>query len=102
MHARVSQYYIRPGKMDEFAAVVDSLIPALHKVAGFRSLLILRGGEPNKPEATAISLWDTVEELRAGDNNVFYYQVLARLMACCDGFPSVREHEVLVSEIPLR
>jgi heme-degrading monooxygenase HmoA len=102
MHARVTQYRIRPGKMEEFAAGVDSLIPALHKLAGFRSLLILRGGEPNKPEATAISIWDTVAELRAGDNNIFYYQALARLLACCDGFPAVREQEVLVSEIPLR
>lgn len=102
MHARVTQYHIRPGKMDEFTAGVDSMIPALHKLAGFRSLLILRGGEPNKPEATSISLWDTAEELRAGDNNIFYYQAISRLLACCDGFPAVREHEVLVSEIPLR
>jgi hypothetical protein len=29
---------------------------------------------------------------------MFLYQALARLLSHCDGFPTIREHEVLASE----
>ncbi len=102
MYARVTHYRILPGKIDEFAAAVDSLIPAVQKVKGFRFVLALRGDATHRDEATTVSVWDSLEDLHAGDNNVFYYQVLARLLSCCESFPVMQEQEVLLSEFAAR
>jgi heme-degrading monooxygenase HmoA len=98
MIARVTQYRIREGKVDDFAAAVKSLTPALDKLNGFRLLLILQGADPSKREATAISVWDTAEDLRNSDNDTFYYGVVARLIVCCESFSPMREQEVMVSK----
>lgn len=42
MVARVTHYRIRPGKLQEFTATVQSLTAALHKLKGFRVLFVLR------------------------------------------------------------
>jgi heme-degrading monooxygenase HmoA len=98
MYARVTQYRILPGKLDQFTAAVDSLMPAIHRLRGFRVVLALRGTGKTFTEATIISVWNTLEDLHASDNNVFINQALARLSGCCDGFPTLREQEVLLSE----
>lgn len=98
MHARVTEYRIRSGQVDQFTATVDSLMPALHRLAGFRVLIVLRGPDRKAAEATIISVWNTLEDLHASDNNVFINQALARLTGCCHGFPTLREQEVLLSE----
>jgi heme-degrading monooxygenase HmoA len=98
MYARVTQYKIHPGKLDQFTATVDSLMPAIHQLAGFRLVLVLRGTARDKPDALIVSVWDSIENLHASDNNVFLNQALARLMSCCEAFPTIREQEVLLSE----
>ncbi len=98
MHARVTQYKIHPGKLEQFTATIDSLMPAIHQLAGFRCVLALRGAAKDKPEAMIISVWDSLEDLHASDNNVFLNQALARIMGCCEAFPTIREQEVLLSE----
>lgn len=102
MHARVTLFRILPGKTEQFTAAVDTLMPAIHRLKGFRFLLVLRGPEKDRPEATTISVWESLEDLHAGDNNVFLNQALARLLSCCDGFPKIREQEVLLSEFAAR
>jgi len=100
MIARVTHYRIRPGKMEEFTSITESLAPALDKLHGFRVLLMLRGPEEESHEATAISVWDTAADLRNCDNSDFYYHVVAQLMACCESFSPMKEQEVLVSKFP--
>jgi heme-degrading monooxygenase HmoA len=99
MVARVTHYRIREGKMEEFAAIVQSLLPAMDKLHGFRVLLILRGEEKGSRDAMAVSVWDTSADLKNSDNNEFYYEVLARLLTCCESLSPVwHEQEVLVSK----
>jgi heme-degrading monooxygenase HmoA len=98
MVARVTHYRIRPGKLEEFAAAVQSLIPALDKLHGFRVLIMLRGADPDSRDAMAISVWDSDADLKNSDNDSFYYHVLARLMSFCESFSPMREQEVLVSK----
>src|SRR5262245_17294204 len=38
MHARISQYRIRPGKTDEFRKSLESLMPSMLNQKGFRGL----------------------------------------------------------------
>src|SRR5208282_283997 len=98
MIARVTRYRIRPGKVEEFAATSESLMAALDKLAGFRVLLLLRGEDPDGRDATSISVWDSVEDLKSSENNAFYYDVLVRLMSCCESFSPMHQHEVLKSK----
>lgn len=100
MHARVTQFRILPGKLNDFRAAAESLRPLLHKQAGFRALVVLRTGEGPQPEATVVSVWDSFEHLKGSEKNLFLYQAISRVLAFCEGFPIIREHEVLVSEFP--
>lgn len=98
MHARVTQFRILPGKQEDFRAAVDSLIPLLRKQVGFRALLVLRTSEGPVPEATVVSIWNSLEDLKGSEKNLFLYQALSRVLAFCEGFPIIREHQVMASE----
>ena len=98
MHARVLHFHIRSGQLKEFQSAVDSVVPQIRKQAGFRALVVLHASQGAKPEATVMSVWDSLDDLKASEKNMFLYQALARVLTYCEGFPAIREHEVLVSE----
>ena len=98
MHARVTHFHILPGKLDDFRDAIHSLVPLIRKQQGFQALLVLHAAEGSKPEATVLSLWDSLEDLKASEKNMFLYRALSRVLSFCDGFPTIREHEVLASE----
>ncbi len=98
MYARVGQFRIQAGKLEEFQQVFRWVIPAAKKEKGFRGLLILRGGVEAPLDGHVISLWETVEDLRASEKSPYFYGALARVLRCCEGFPAILEQEVLCSE----
>ena len=98
MVARVTHYRIRPGKLDEFTATVQSLTGAMDKLKGFRVLLVLRGDEAASQEVTANSTWDSVEDMKDSDSDSFYYHVVSKLIGCCESFSPMHEQEVMVSK----
>lgn len=98
MHARVTHFHIRPGQLKEFQSATDSVVPLIRKQAGFRALVVLHASQGAKPEATVLSLWDSFDDLKASEKNMFLYRAISRVLTYCDGFPTIREHEVLVSE----
>lgn len=100
MHARVHQFRLRPGTLEEFVSAVDSLIPLMHQQKGFKALLVLRGEKSPgiAPEITVITTWDSLDSLRASEENLYYYRGLAKVLAVSEGFPAVQEEQVLVSD----
>lgn len=98
MYARVTQFRIQPGKVEEFQQTLRSVIPSAKKEKGFRGLLILRGGVEAPLDGHVLSLWETREDLRASEKSLYFYGALARVMRCCDGFPTILEQEVLLNE----
>ena len=98
MVARVTRYRIRLGKVQEFVSHVDSLTSALDKLEGFQAFFLLRGENPDGRDATAVSLWDTVEHMKTSENDKFYYAVIKTLMGCCESFSPMHVHEVLKSK----
>jgi heme-degrading monooxygenase HmoA len=96
MYARVWKVGILPGKAEEFAADVKSLIPAWRKMSGFRGLFVLRTGTAML-EGTVVSLWETLEALRDSENSTFR-QAVVRILSFCEPHPLVREEEVLVCD----
>ncbi len=99
MHARVWQLRILPGKLEEFTSAARSLIPPARQQKGFRGVLVLHTGAGEPREVLIVSVWESLEELKASEKNLFLYQALARLLSFCEGLPSIREHEVLISDL---
>jgi heme-degrading monooxygenase HmoA len=98
MVARVTQYRIRVGKVEEFAATLESLIPAMDRLKGFRVLRVLQGPDPESREATAISVWETSADLRNSDSDESYFHTVSKLLSCCESFLPMHEQKVLVSK----
>ena len=97
MYARVWKFNILLGKGEEFAAAINSFIPILRRQAGFRGVLVLRGGPGEKLEATGVSAWESLEALRNSENSAFQ-EAVARMLSYCEHRAFMREEEVLVSE----
>ena len=97
MYARVWKLVILPGKVEEFAAVVNSMIPIYRRQAGFHGLLVLRSGPEEKLEVTVVSAWDSLDALRNSETSAFR-QALTRTLSLCEPRPFMREEKVLVSE----
>ena len=98
MVARVTRYRIRPGKIEEFTTILQSLTAAMDELKGFRVLLILQGEKDESHDATAISVWDSAEAMKDSDSNTLYYHILSRLLRCCESFSPMHQQQVLLSK----
>jgi heme-degrading monooxygenase HmoA len=111
----VAQFRVLPGHLDAMLAETSSLRPLLKKQKGFVALVVLRLDQPaaapgsksapvqapqegDEVHVTTVSLWESLEDLRASEKNMFLYQAIARLMKHARGFPSIREAEVLYND----
>jgi len=101
MYARVWRVGILPGKVEELSAAINSLLSILRRHAGFRGMLVLRGGPGERLEVTGFSAWDSLEALRNSETSE-YQEALDRFLSCCEHRPFMREEEVLVSEFASR
>jgi quinol monooxygenase YgiN len=99
MHARVWHVNILPHRLEDFKEALRSFVPEAKNEEGFRGYLVLRTDKTGeKPEALLISLWNSEDHLRQSDNNLFLTRAIAQVIGCCDGFPLIQEHEVLLKE----
>jgi len=101
MYARVWRLGILPGKVEEFAAAINSVAPILRRQAGFRGMFAVRGGPGEKLEVTGFSAWDSLDALRNSETSAFQ-EVLDRVLSYCEHHPFMREEEVLVCEFASR
>jgi heme-degrading monooxygenase HmoA len=116
MYARVIEFTILPGKLDDFVDAVESMRPALRKHRGFRAMFVLRttpapapqsagsaSGEDvaatDEPQVMTFTIWDSHEHLRASEKSFLLYQALAKFIQHARAFPTIREVEVLSSEL---
>jgi quinol monooxygenase YgiN len=98
MHARVWQLHIRPGKVQDFQDILSSLVDLARQREGYRGVLALASGTSESPDVTLVALWDSLEAIRASENNLFLTQAISRFLACCEGLPHITEQEVLASD----
>jgi quinol monooxygenase YgiN len=98
MHARVWELHVRPGKVQDFQDILSSLVELARQQEGYRGVLALASGKSASPEVTLVALWDSLEAMRASEDNLFVTQAIARFLACCDGFPHITEQELLASD----
>lgn len=97
MYARVWRSGILPGKVEEFTAAINYMRPYLRRQPGFCGLLALRSG-PGALEATVVSVWATIDDLRDSSEKAAFQEAVASVLSYCEPRPIVREEEVVVSE----
>ncbi|HUK54781.1 MAG TPA: antibiotic biosynthesis monooxygenase [Candidatus Binatia bacterium] len=99
MHARVWQVRIRPGKLSEFRAAITSLTAPANRQHGFRGSLALLGDASEAPDVTVVAVWDSLDDMRASERNMFLMQAISRVLGCCDGFPQITEQEIIAGSL---
>ncbi len=95
MHARVWRVHIRPGKTEDFKAALQSLYPLARQQPGYRGSVALTSGTGAPREVTVVAIWNSLDDIRASERNLFVTQAISRVLVCCDGFPQITEQEVL-------
>ena len=89
VHARMTTIRTQPGKLAEAIAIArDSIAPRAKEQQGFKSLLALTDAESG--EIVFISLWETEEDLAAGEDSGYYEEQLGKLSSVLAG-QAVRE-----------
>jgi quinol monooxygenase YgiN len=100
MHARVTQFTVPPAKLNDFMSALESAIPLMHQRNGFQALLVLRVEGSNPPDVRVMTIWDSQKALHESESNLMFYQALSRIMAFSQGFPAIREEEVVIHDFP--
>ena len=99
MYARVWQLRIKPGKLQEFRAALRSLTAPARQQPGFRGSVALGTGSEEAREVTLIAVWDSLEDIRASERNLFLMQAISHILGCSDGFPQISEQEVVAGDL---
>jgi heme-degrading monooxygenase HmoA len=99
MYARVWRVVILHGKMEEFLASTNAMLPILQRQPGFCGLFVLRSGPGERLEVTVVSMWASLEALQDSETPTFRQEVV-KFLALCEHRPSMREEEVMMSEFP--
>ncbi len=100
MYARVSQFHLVADKLDEFLESVRAAAPHAHQQRGFRGLLVLRDDPgPSSSHVRVISIWNSIEDLQAAEQNFYLYHALAKVMSSSKGFPLLEGQEVLFADL---
>ena len=99
MHARVWLLHIRPGKVQDFQAILSSLVDLARQQEGYRGVLAFASGKSEAPDVTLVALWESLAAIRASENNLFLVQAISRFLVCCEGLPHITEQELLASDL---
>jgi len=99
MYARVWKVRVRPGKLDELRAELAALMGLAHRQQGYRGSLALVSDKSDAPEVTLIGVWDSLDEMRGSERNLFLMQAISRVLLCTEGFPQITEHEIIVGSL---
>lgn len=93
MYARVTTFQIQPDKVDETNRIAnESIMPAIKQQAGFKSFFGLQDRTTGK--AILITLFETEADMKAGVNNGFVQQQVAKIAPFLAGTPTSEFYEV--------
>ena len=98
MHARVWQLQIHTGKVQDFQTILSSVIELAREQEGYRGVFAWASGKLESPEVTSVAIWDSLQAIRASENNLFLTQAISRFLACCEGLPHITDREFLASD----
>jgi heme-degrading monooxygenase HmoA len=78
VHARMTTIQTQPGKVAEAMDIArGSMTPHASDQQGFKGLLALT--DPESDEVVFISLWDSEDDLQAGEDSGYYEEQIGKL-----------------------
>ena len=93
MYARVTTFQLQPDKIDENNRIAaESIVPAIKQQAGFKGFFGLADRSTGK--AILITLFETEADMKAGVNNGFVQQQVAKIAPFLSGTPTSEFFEV--------
>ena len=57
------------------------------------------GDDSEAPDVTLIGVWDSLEDIRASERNMFLMQAISRVLGCCECFPEITEQEIVAGSL---
>lgn len=97
MYARVWKFHVPPEQVEQFAAACRAVGVVNRKRSEYRGLVLVRGGPLDNPECTVVSVWDSLEALRASENEAFQ-KAVARALDFCEPGTALQEEDVLICD----
>lgn len=87
MYARTTVMQGRPETMKEATRIFnESVIPAAEQQKGFKGALFLT--DPNSGKGMSITLWDSEEDMRAGEGSGYFKEQIAKFGPLLAGPPT--------------
>ena len=97
MYARVTTFQIQPDKIDEGNRIAnESIMPAIRQQSGLKGFFGLEDRTTGK--AILITLFETEADMKAGVNNGFVQQQVAKIVPLLAGTPTSEFFEVAFHE----
>ena len=98
MFARVINVELDPGDIEKAISIYgDSVIPASKQREGFVGALLL--GDRNTGKGISITMWDSEEHLKAGEQSGFTQEQIAKFAQLLKGTPAIEGLEVLIKAL---
>lgn len=95
MYARVVFTHVQADKEDAVIQLYnESVVPAAMEQPGFKGLLSLV--DRSRGKAISITLWETEEDMLAGESSGYYQEQLAKFGDKLSAFPTLETYEVNV------
>lgn len=97
MYARVTTVQVQPGKIDDGIQIFrDAVLPAAQQQPGFKGVLQLVDRSNNK--SIGITLWETEDDMKAGEASGYYQQQIAKVAPLLAEQPVRETYEVSMRE----
>lgn len=98
MNARVTTAHIRSDRFEEAISIVrESVAPVVREQQGARGMLLLT--DPDTGKGVTITLWETEEDMRAGEASGYVQEQYGKLAGVLAAPPEPEHFEVSYQEL---
>ncbi len=92
MYARVTTFQVEVSRLDEALEMTrSSILPVMQQQQGFKGVLTLVDRQTGKSKS--VTLWETEEDLKAGESSGYYQQQVGRLASFVTAPPTREVYE---------
>ena len=96
MYGRIVSVYVEPEDLGKAVGIYrDSVIPAAKEQKGFHNALLFTDSATGR--AVSITIWETEEDLLAGQNSGFYQEQIAKFTELLIRTPDQEGFELVYS-----
>ena len=93
MHARIVTVHVKPQDVEEISTIYnESILPAAREQSGFRGATFVVDAKSGK--GISVTLWATERDLRAGEQNGYYQEQVAKCASLFTSAPQREEYHV--------